>query len=264
MIHTLITGASSGLGKEFAVQCARRGMNLLLLALPGGNTQTIADNLAQEYKIDAKIFELDLTNSLELQSTVDTITAQYNINFLINNAGMGGTSLITETSLERIDQIIQLNVRSLAMLTRMLLPQLLKNGNSYIMNISSMAAFVPIAYKTVYPASKAFISSFSLGLREELKDQGLSVSVVYPGPIMTNYNTSERILAQGLKGKIGLLPTAEIAAIAVKQTLAGKATIIPGLFNKISQALMTFLPLGFQLRLVSGQVKNEVKYAIPA
>jgi short-subunit dehydrogenase len=262
--YTLITGASSGLGKAFALQCAERSMNLLLLALPGGNTQTIADNLIREYNIDVQVFELDMTDGVALRETVNHLVQRYEIDFLINNAGVGGTSSITETSFEKIDQIIQLNIRSMVMLTRMLLPHILKNKTSHIMNISSMAAFIPIAYKTVYPASKAFISSFSLGLREEMREKGLSVSVVYPGPIMTNFNTSERILSQGIKGKMGLLSTAAIAGIAVAQTLEGKATIIPGLFNRVNHMLMNFLPLEFQLRLVSGQVKNEVKYAMTA
>lgn len=260
--YTLITGASSGLGREFAIQCARMGMNIILIALPGGNTRSLAESLMLEYSVDVHVLEFDLTDSDALKSSLDEITRRFSINFLINNAGVGGTSAITDTSLESIDRIILLNVRSMALLTRLLIPHLLKHPKSYIMNISSMAAFMPIAYKTVYPASKAFISSFSLGLKEELSGTGLSVSVVYPGPIMTNSHTSRRIIAQGMKAKMGLLPIPEIARIALKGTLTGAPVIIPGLMNRVNHALMSLLPLALKLRIVSREVKKEIPYAL--
>ncbi|WP_262709987.1 SDR family NAD(P)-dependent oxidoreductase [Pedobacter frigoris] len=126
------------------------------------------------------------------------------------------------------------------------------------MNIASMAAFTPIAYKTVYPASKAFISSFSLGLREELNDTSISISVVYPGPIMTNSGVSARIIKQGIKGKMGLLSTPEIARVALRQTLVGKAIIIPGFWNRLNQRLMAMLPMEIKLKIVSQAVKKEL------
>lgn len=256
--YTLITGASSGLGKEFAVQCARMGRNIILIALPGGCTTSLAENLVQTYGVDVHVFEFDLTNTEELKTQIGYILEHFEIDFLINNAGVGGTSLITETSLEKIDQIIQLNVRSTVLITHMLIPHLLQQERSYIMNISSMAAFSPIAYKTVYPASKAFISSFSLGLREELSGTSVSVSVVYPGPIMTNSNTAQRIISQGLKGKMGLLSTAEIASIAIIGTITKYATIIPGFMNKLNHFLMSILPMELKLKMISRAVKKEL------
>lgn len=260
--YTLITGASSGLGKEFAIQCARKGMNIILIALPGGNLGSIAHNLELEYQVSVKVFEFDLSDSEILKQQLHIITEQYAINFLINNAGVGGTSSITHTSLKRIDDIIMLNVRGTVLLTHLLIPHLLKHSQSYIMNIASMAAFTPIAYKTVYPASKAFISSFFLGLKEELTGTGLSVSVVYPGPIMTNSHTSRRIISQGRKGKMGLLPTPEIARIALKGTLAKQPVIIPGLMNRINHLLMQLLPLSLKMRIVSREVKKEIPFAL--
>lgn len=262
--YTLITGGSSGLGKEFAIQCARMRMNVILIALSGGNAQSLAKQLISVYNVDAQAFELDMTDTLLLQQQLQLISENYKIDFLINNAGIGGTASILDTSVDAIDRIIQLNVRSTAIVTRCLIPHLLKHERSYIMNISSMAAFTPIAYKTVYPASKAFISSFSLGLREELADKGVSVSVVYPGPIMTNSSATRRIISQGVKGKMGLLPTSKIAGIALKQTLAGQTVIIPGIMNKVNHLLMNLLPLGLKLWLVSKEVRKEIQYSVPA
>ncbi|MGN7824681.1 SDR family NAD(P)-dependent oxidoreductase [Chitinophaga sp. 22536] len=260
--YTMITGASSGLGKEFARQCAAMGRNLILMALPGGNMFSLAESLELEYGVDVRFFEFDMTNTTLLQQTLEEVMSQYQVDFLVNNAGIGGTSAITDTSLERIDSIIQLNIRSTVIVTRMLIPHLLQHKESYIMNIASMAAFTPIAYKTVYPASKAFISSFFLGLREELSGTGLFVSVVYPGPIMTNSHTSRRIIGQGFKGKMGLLNTSEIAAIALKGTFSKCRVIIPGLMNRINHTLMQLLPLSFKLKLVSREVKKEIQFTI--
>ncbi len=258
--YALLTGASSGLGKALAQQCAKMGMNLLLLALPGENTRAMAANLMMEYNVDVQVFELDMTDSQALRTLLTYIADTYNVFFLVNNAGVGGTSPITQTSVEYIDQIILLNVRSMALVTRILLPVLQRNERSYIVNISSMAAFTPIAYKTVYPASKAFVSSFSLGLKQELAGQGTSVSVVYPGPIMTNSVVTRRILGLGFKGRMGLLSTTKIAELAIKRALQEQTIIIPGIVNQLNHLLMSLLPIGWKLRIVSQEVKKEIQY----
>jgi len=258
LTYTLITGAGAGLGKEFARQCAASGRNLLLLALLGSGIASVATQLEWEYAIRAVAVEVDLSDIDQLQAVIPPLLEAYPVDFLLNNAGIGGTSPIAGSSIDMIGRIIQLNVRGTAMLTRMLIPYLLKHPSSFILNVSSMAAFTPIAYKTVYPASKAFISSFSLGLREELAGTGISVSVVYPGPIMTNSNTSRRILAQGLKARLGLLSTAAIAFFALKKTWEGEPVIIPGVMNRINQRLMYWLPSGWKLRMVSREVKKEI------
>lgn len=259
--YTMITGASSGLGKAFAIQCASMGMHIILIALPGSNTASLAQSITLQYGVQVRVFEFDLTDVAALHHHLEHITENYTVDFLINNAGMGGTSHLTETTLENIDRIIQLNVRGTVMVTRLMVPHLLKNERSYIMNISSMAAFTPIAYKTVYPASKAFISSFSLGLKEEFSGTGLSVSVVYPGPMMTNSQTSRRIIGQGFKGKMGLLTAQVIAKLAIRKTMAGCSTVIPGFMNRFNHLLMSLLPVEWKSRIVSREVKKEIQYA---
>lgn len=257
-IYSIITGASSGLGREFAVQCARMKMNLILISLPGSHIQHIASQLQELYGIDVKVYEFDLTDAVELQQKIGHITNHYKINFLINNAGVGGTATIVDCPVRVIDNIIQLNIRSTTLLTRLLLPALMKNKKSYILNISSMAAFTPLAYKTVYPASKAFVSSFALGLRQELFSEGVSVSVVYPGPIMTNSNASVRILLQGFKARIGLLSASGIVAKALRQTLQGKAIIVPGFWNRLNYKLMALIPVLYKTKMISGNIRQEL------
>jgi short-subunit dehydrogenase len=257
--YALITGASSGLGKALAQQCARSGFNLVLTDMPGTAIIHIANQIKQQYQVEVHVFESDLTNTFEMQHQLDKISKRFSVSFIINNAGIGGTASITETSLERIEKIISLNMKSMALLLRIFIPGLLKQKNAFILNVSSMAAFTPIAFKNVYPASKAFISSFSLGLRQELSGTGISVSVLYPGSMMTNFSVSKRILSLGNIGKIGLLSTDEIAAVAIKKTLLKKAIIIPGTANRINYFLMRLLPVNFKSKIVSEGIRKEVR-----
>ncbi|RQO29710.1 short-chain dehydrogenase [Taibaiella sp. KBW10] len=256
----LITGAGKGLGKAFGTQCAQLGYNLILIALPGENVQSLARHIQYEYAVKAHCFEIDITDQVLLEETINHINACYEVFFLINNAGVGGTASITSSSFEDMDGIIRLNVRATVQVTKLMLPNLLQSPESYIMNVSSMAALTPIAYKTVYPASKAFIASFSLGLREELKDQGLSVSIVYPGAIMTNCNVSGRILAQGAMGRLGLVNTDAIAQTAIRKTLKKQAKIVPGLWNRITSRILQWIPVETKLRLISTSVKRELQF----
>src|SRR5688572_6904586 len=117
--YTLITGASSGLGKEFSIQCAAMGMNIIMVALPGSNMTSIAENLALEYQIEAKVFEFDITDSMLLIERLNYIIENFEVDFLINNAGIGGTASITESSLEAMDRILQVNIRSMVSITQM-------------------------------------------------------------------------------------------------------------------------------------------------
>lgn len=259
--YTLITGAGGGLGRELAIQCASQKMNLILISLPGSGIRSLAERLMQLHAVDIAVYEFDLTDDAAFYDRLQYISAQYEIDFLINNAGMGGTAHILDCPIETIDCIIKLNIRSTALLTRYLLPNLIRQKESYILNVASLAARSPIAYKTVYPASKAFLSSFSFGLREELQDKGVSVTVAYPGPMMTNYDTSRRIVAQGVKGRISTLSTAAIAATLIRQTLAGKPAIAPGFWNRVSMKLMQLLPTGFKTHVVSAQIKSELQLA---
>lgn len=258
--YTIITGASSGLGKEFAVQCAAKQINLILVALPGRGLPDIASQLASIYKIDVKALEFDLTNDNDLHAIAEE-AEKYPVNFLINNAGTGGSASFASASVQSIDTILRLNVRATSILTRLLIPTLLKQEKSYILNISSMSAFSPIGFKTVYPASKAFIYSFTMGLREEFSNTGLSVSASYPGPMLTNADVTRRIIQQGFKAKMSLLPVSEIARIAIQQTLAGKAIIIPGIINRVNYLLMNVIPPSLKVKMLSGIIRKELRIA---
>ncbi|GAB3008231.1 SDR family oxidoreductase [Niabella terrae] len=254
----LITGAGAGLGKAFAVECAGRGYHLILIALPGSRLNLLSDELSRRYGIQVVYYEFDMTRLDRLLYHINLVKAQFPVSLLINNAGMGGTASILTYPVDLMDKTIQLNIRSSSLVTRSLLPVLMRQPVAYIINISSMAAFTPIAYKVVYPATKAFLTSFSLGLREELATTGVSVSVACPGPMMTNAGTAQRILLQGLKAKLGLMPTTRIAQLVLKKAFEGKAIIVPGRWNAFQYSLMKWLPLSFKTKTVSRQIRKEL------
>lgn len=255
---TLITGASQGLGREIAIECARRGHNLVLVALPGRDLGEFCRNLSGEFAITANYYEVDLTDKAAIIAMAGDVLAKYRVNFLINNAGTGGTIQFDTTSLEYLDNIIQLNIRALSMLTRLMIPELKSHPESFILNVSSMAAFSPIPFKTVYPASKAFVYNFSRSLSRELRGTSVKVAVVHPGPILTNPDVILRIIRQGAAGKVGLLLARDIACIAIDGVRTGREVIIPGIMNKINLFLMRVVPEEIRLNMLSRVIRREI------
>ncbi len=257
---TLITGASRGLGRQIALECAGRGHNLILVSLPGCGLSLLALEIEARYGVEVAAIETDLTESGTVNALVQEVLSKYAVNCLINNAGIGGTAPIAQADVGHLDSMLLLNIRSMVLLTRLLLPELLRHERAYILNVSSAAAFSPMAYKAVYAASKAFVNNFSQALREELRGGGVSVSVVSPGPMVTNFSVARRIVQQGFLSKLALVAVREVAYLAVKGMLANKPLIIPGLTNKTYYFLMKILPSYLRLRLISKGTRRELRY----
>lgn len=256
--YTLITGSSMGLGKEMATECARRGRNLILVALPGGDLQHFCDELQHTFLIHAVCRECDLTDEQELSEMADGLLAKYNIDQLINNAGVGGTTRFEDSSPEYLDRIIHLNIRATTILTRLMLPELKKHGHALILNVASVAAFGPLPFKTIYPASKAFIYSFSRSLSHELKGTGVKVSVLTPGPIMTNADVSARIMKQGFLARLCLQTASQITLHALNGVAHGKEVIVPGKMNRLNRFLIKWTPESLRLGLMYKVIQREL------
>jgi len=257
--YTLITGASCGLGKELAKECARRGMHLLLTALPNENIEKTGKELTQKYNVDVQTFEADLTNSKEIRKLADTVSKNFEIEALINNAGLGGALPFLEATPEYIEQIVLLNMNALVLITRLLLPALKRQKKACILNIASMASFSPMPYKTVYPASKAFVYSFSRGLNSELKNTGISVSVAHPGGMRTNSHSTNSIDNHNFIIRSTTLSVKKVAQICIRGMLNRKKLIIPGILNKVSWVLLRITPVWFRLLLMRSSIKKNIK-----
>lgn len=258
--YAVLTGASQGYGKAIAFELASRNINLILVALPGEGLDKLASELSS-FGIQVIHYETDLTDKKELLAFATWVNTNYKVNMLINNAGIGGTKHILDSHVDYIDNIIKLNITATSLLIHQLLPNLLSyKGNSYILNVSSMASFSPIAYKTVYPASKRFIHDFSRGLRQELKDSNVFVSVVHPGPMKTNADVSRRITRQGVLGKIGLLSPEKAAQLTMQQLFRRESSIILGWFNFINWVLMSILPVWIKMPIISRPFKRQTQF----
>ena len=257
--YTLITGASTGLGKQFALECARRNMNLILISLPDENLEELCAAITSTYQVQVSFREMDLTNRISVENTARWINENFPVNMIINNAGLGGSHLFTDSSIEYLYNIIQLNISAMVILTRLLLPQLKKRTSAYILNVSSLAAFSPVPYKTVYPASKAFIQNFSLGLKAELSNTNVNVSVLNPGPILTNLDVSERIDGQSHYVKLSVMKPEKVACIAIRKMLKGRTVIIPGFMNRFNAFFIRLVPVGFRILVGTVIFKRELK-----
>lgn len=251
----VVTGSSQGLGKSFAYELAKDGWNLIMISLPYENLTNISKSLSSRFGIRTFHYETDLAIKENVMAVSDWINRNFNIQMLINNVGIGGTKRFDEASSTYIEKIIQLNVLATTLLTHQLLPNLKRQEKSYVLNVSSLAAFSPLAYKTVYPASKAFIHSFSRGLYQELKDTSIFVSVVNPGPMRTNPDTTKRINEQGFFANVTALNPDKVASYCIRQ-LKKRDTVI--MVNPISWFLLKILPTSIRLPLLSNKIKKEL------
>jgi hypothetical protein len=255
--YALVTGASQGLGKAICEELASSKKNLLLVSLAGEGLPVMACRLMIQYGIDVRYHETDLCKEESVYELADW-ASEYPVSILINNAGTGGTMAFESASARYIDAIIQLNIRATTLLTRLMLPVIRKQQRGFILNVASMAAFSPIAFKTVYPASKTFVWSFTRGLSEELRGTNISASVLHPGPMKTNADVSSRIEKQGFVAQVGLLSPERTARIAIRQLFRRDSLIIPGFLNKVNWLLMRIIPIWIRLPIVSRLVKREI------
>lgn len=256
--YALITGASSGLGKAFSLELAHRKTNLILVSLPEEGLTEFAQEL-RDTPVEVVFYEIDLAETKQIEWLAKEINSKYQVFLLINNAGRGGTNRMLDVKTDYINSIIQLNVTATALLTHALLPNLLKQDQAYVLNVSSMAAFSPMGFKTVYPASKSFVHYFSRGLYQELRNSPVFVSVLTPGPMKTNSDVSQRIEQQGIFGRIGLISPERMAKKAIDQLYKRDTLILLGFWNGINWLLMKTIPIGLRLPLLTRLVKREIQ-----
>lgn len=256
MNYTLITGASKGIGKALALQFAKHNCNLLLVARSAQELETLAQELENEYKINARWLSLDLLESNAVDSLVKFCRDEsIQVRILVNNAGFGHWENFSESVLEKQLSMVELNQRVLLSLCHRFIPELEKQSEAHILNVSSVVGFQPFPGFAVYAASKAFVYSFSQSLRYELKPKGINVTCLCPGPTETGFFSNAHFIhkldsTQGVKMSAG-----EVAAKAVDALLAKKAVIVPGFSNRLGVWFSKHLPAGFTTAVLGGLVK---------
>lgn len=257
--YTLITGASDGFGKALAIECARKNMNLVLIALPGSNLFYLAHFIQKNFSVDVKIFEKDLSREADCYDLhLQILDARLRVNVLINNVGIGNTQFFSETPPEFFKQQIKLNVLATTLLTSLFVPELKKYAPSHILNIGSLSSFFYLPKKQVYGATKSFIYFFSKSLRRELKHENISVSVACPGAMNTNFRVSLMNRSANFFSRISILNPEEAAPFVIEKMMKGKEVIIPGAVNRLSMLLDKLLP-DFMKNFLTDKIMKNLK-----
>lgn len=242
-MYTLITGASEGLGKAFALECAKRDMNLVLVSLPQSGLENLAAFIRKNFPVSVLVFEKDLSDPLSCrQLFAEVRNRDLRLQMLINNAGIGSTAFFNESNIEVHEKQIGLNVLATTLITRLFLANLESNGPSYILNVGSMASFFFLPGKQVYGATKSYIHYFSKSLRKEVRRNGICVCVLCPGGINTNLSVTLLNRTGSWISKLAVLNPERVAKIALNGLLKDKPVIIPGILNNIFMLLDKLLP----------------------
>lgn len=239
----LITGATGGLGKEFAKLFARDGYNLLLTARKEENLSVIKNELEQTYGVTAEILPCDLKESGAAEKIYSFAKEkQAEVTALVNNAGFGDFCEFYLANGEKISDMVQVNVAVPVALTRLFLPDMVQRKSGLVLNVASVAAFAPGPLMSVYYASKAFLLSFSEGLYEEVKKYGVKVTALCPGPTQTGFESAAELGNSGLFKNLKIASAEKTAAFGYKKAKKGKAVAIHGCSNRILTFIMKISP----------------------
>ncbi len=231
----LVTGASGGLGAEFAKLFAAQGCDLVLASRDGEALRRLATTLAGAHRIRVEILPLDLSRA-EAPARLFAFVEEkgLKVDALVNNAGYGTFGAFAENDLEAELGQIQVNVTALTHLARLVLPGMIRRGRGRILNVASTAAFQPGPLMAVYYATKAYVLSLSLALANELKGSGVTVSCLCPGPTRTNFMVRAKIGdPETLAKKSVMMDPAVVARQGYNGLMKGKRLIIPGTLNKV-------------------------------
>ncbi|WP_270180819.1 SDR family NAD(P)-dependent oxidoreductase [Alkalihalobacillus sp. CinArs1] len=256
MKTALITGASTGIGKQFAYTLAEKGLNVILVSRTKEKLDRIADDLKKTYNVQAIVIPKDLSIEGNAQEVYDNVHSMgFTVDMLINNAGAGTTGELLEKTVEKNHQQVMLNVTSVVDLTHLFLKDMVSKGKGEIINISSMAAFQPIPYMSIYAATKAFVLSFSEALHEEYKEKGIHVMAVCPGNTETEFfNEAPDAI------KAGKMRTSkQVVDTTLRGLKKGKSSIIDGRMNVATSFLPRLLPRKTVTKISSSLMKKSMK-----
>ncbi len=254
MSKALITGASSGIGREFAFLLAEKGYDLVLVARNEAKLEEIASKLEEAFNVSVKVIVKDLSSESASFELFESLKNE-EINILINNAGFGKYGDFLKFSAETYMQMINLNILTLTLLTRLFGERMKKKREGKILNVSSTAAFQPLPRFAVYAATKAYVLSLSEALHYEFAKFGVTVTVLCPGPTKTNFGKTAETHGTKIFNPTGLADPKFVASEGLKGLFNGKPLVITGKQNKILAFLAKVLPFGAILKISSYFVK---------
>lgn len=239
----LITGASSGLGKEFARIHASKGDNLILIARSKDKLESLKLEFEKLYKVSVYVIVKDLSLQTAPKSIYDELkTQQIQVDYLVNNAGFGDFGLFAESNWEKQLEMINLNVTCLTHLTRLFLPGMIQRKFGKILNVASTAAFQPGPTMSVYFATKAFVLSFSEAIANELQGTGVTVTALCPGATETGFKAAASLEESNLFKGSQIATSHEVAEFGYAKMMEGKTVAIHGLVNNLMAQSVRFAP----------------------
>lgn len=241
----LVTGASAGIGEAFARELAKRGMNVALAARREDRLRALADEIGTAHRVRTLVLPADLGREGAAEALWAAAADSREIHLLVNNAGFGLKGPFAELPVERQAEMVRLNCIALLELSHHALRHMRGRGGG-IVNVASVAGYQPIPLMATYAASKAFVVAFSEALTEEARAHGVRVVVVNPGPVKTEFQavagTAVRDAAPGMR------TPEQIVAAALSGLEAGRRTVTPGLFNRLTTTLGRVAPHGIVIK----------------
>ena len=244
--YAVITGASAGLGVEFAKQLSRKGYPLILIA----RRRNRLEKLAAQLKVECEVIPADLTQESECYRVWNQIKEK-EIGIFINNAGFGGCGKFIESDLDTELNMVQLNIKTVHLFTKLVLQEMQKNNRGYILNVASCAGLMPGGpYMATYYATKAYVTSFTRAIAEELKEAGSNVYIgcLCPGPVATEFNQVAKV-----QFSLPEIKPDYCVRYALKQMIKRKVVIIPTFWMRCAMTLGRFLPGELYVQIAANQ-----------
>jgi uncharacterized protein len=249
----LVTGASSGIGRELALVLARNGHDLVLVARRQAELDTLAAELSAAHGTTSLVVPADLSAPESIALVSQAVEAAgVEVDVLVNNAGLGGHGRFAETDTASDDQQLAVNIVALTRLTKAYLPPMVSRRRGRILNVASTAAFQPGPYMAIYYASKAYVLSFTEALAEELRGTGVTATALCPGAVRTDFF---EVAALGrdslLERSAGTLDADVVAQAGYDAMMSGKPMVIPGVMNRIGMESLRIAPRRLVPRIVA-------------
>jgi short-subunit dehydrogenase len=263
----LVTGASAGLGREFARQLAQVAGSLILVARRQDRLKTLELELKLiNPELEIFIQQVDLQNEEEVSRFCDWLEESgLTVDVLINNAGLGDYGKFGDADWQRIRAMLQVNMVALTYLTYRILPAMRKGGGGAILNVSSIAGFLPVPNCAVYAATKAYVTSFSEALRAELRALNISVTALCPGPVPTEFQEVAARTSDQETISVNLLtvPVQEVVREALTAVARHRARVVPGMMVQVAATAILFVPMFLKRLFFDFQSLREREYAPP-
>lgn len=247
----VVTGASSGIGWELARNLAAEGWDLVITARRQDALEALAREARERWGREVHVVPADLAGRPGVEHLLEALERlDLEPDILVNNAGFGDYGSFEEAELDRVLQMIELNVSSLTHLTRVLLPGMLERGRGRILNVASTAAFQPGPLMAVYYATKSYVLSFSEALREEARGTGVTITTLCPGPTTSEFHAEAGMMASPLVQRFPMPGSRQVAEYGVRALMKGKGVAVYGVLNRLHVFGLRFLPRSLVLRLV--------------